>query len=198
MQPRSGVPPHSSPALRSEGPASSRRSGRGGPPARFDSENAWTAQLIDLYRSQYDALCRLALTVVRCEQTAHDITQDAFIRFQRAQRRCAPGRELQYLRSIVLNTARSRVRREIRERAHVHGVAAPVPSPEAECISGIEFVALLERLRTLPARQRQTMVCRFVLDRSERETAQALRISSGTVKAHVSRARATMQAQLAH
>lgn len=152
----------------------------------------WSPVLVELYRNHYDDLCRLARSVVRCEQTAHDVTQDAFVLFHRADGRCAPGRELQYLRSIVMNTARSRVRREVRERTQVPGVARVAPSPETECVSEIGFRTLLQGLRALPNRQRETMWCRFVLGHSERETAEVLHISAGSVKTHVSRARAAM------
>lgn len=152
--------------------------------------------MIEMYQDHYDDLCRLARSVVRCEQTAHDVTQDAFVRFHRAQGRCTPGRELPYLRSIVLNAARSRVRREVRERSQSPVAEKVAPSPEAECVSEIGFRMLLQRLGTLPHRQRQTMWCRFVLGHSERETAEVLSISPGSVKTHTSRARAAMLAGL--
>jgi RNA polymerase sigma factor (sigma-70 family) len=48
--------------------------------------------------------------------------------------------------------------------------------------------ALRGALADLPRRQREVMVLRFFADLSVAETAEALRMSEGTVKAHTSRA----------
>jgi RNA polymerase sigma factor (sigma-70 family) len=51
-------------------------------------------------------------------------------------------------------------------------------------------------LVALPPRQREVVVCRYLLDLSERDTAQVLEIPSGTVKSRLSRALAALQAAL--
>jgi RNA polymerase sigma-70 factor (sigma-E family) len=49
-------------------------------------------------------------------------------------------------------------------------------------------VTLAQALRALPARQRDAVVLRYLVDMSEADTAEALGVAPGTVKSHVSRA----------
>ena len=51
-------------------------------------------------------------------------------------------------------------------------------------------------LQKLPVRQREAIVCRFYLDMSEAETADALGVSLGTVKSSTSRGLAALRAAL--
>jgi RNA polymerase sigma-70 factor (ECF subfamily) len=55
---------------------------------------------------------------------------------------------------------------------------------------------LLRVLRQLPRRQREVIAVRVFLDLDTRATAELLGISEGTVKAHLSRAVATLRVQL--
>jgi RNA polymerase sigma factor (sigma-70 family) len=50
-----------------------------------------------------------------------------------------------------------------------------------------ERADVLAALRKLPARQRDVLLLRYYLDLSERETAEALGITNGTVKVHAHR-----------
>lgn len=56
-------------------------------------------------------------------------------------------------------------------------------------------LALAEALRKLPKRQREAIALRYLSDLSERETADALKISPGSVKTHVSRGLAALRRQ---
>jgi RNA polymerase sigma factor (sigma-70 family) len=49
-------------------------------------------------------------------------------------------------------------------------------------------VTLAQALRALPARQRDAVVLRYLVDMSEADTAEALGVAPGTVKSHLSRA----------
>ena len=51
-------------------------------------------------------------------------------------------------------------------------------------------------LQQLPERQREAIVCRFYLDLSEAQTADALGISTGTVKSSTSRGLASLRVAL--
>lgn len=51
-------------------------------------------------------------------------------------------------------------------------------------------------LRTLPCRQRECLALRYYLDLSEREIADALGISTGSVKTHASRGLASLTTAL--
>jgi RNA polymerase sigma-70 factor (sigma-E family) len=66
-------------------------------------------------------------------------------------------------------------------------------APEASVPLGIEDaavlrVALAQALRALPARQRDAVVLRYLVDLSEADTAEAVGVAPGTVKSHLSRA----------
>ena len=95
-----------------------------------------------------------------------------------------------YVRRTLVNLARDRWRRSARR----------VPEQElehAEHLSGggrdpadtvVDRDALRRALAILPQRQREVIVLRFFAGLSVTETAEALRTSEGTVKAHTSRA----------
>ncbi|HEX3962071.1 MAG TPA: sigma-70 family RNA polymerase sigma factor, partial [Trebonia sp.] len=57
---------------------------------------------------------------------------------------------------------------------------------------------LLRALLTLPARQRATVVLRYLEGMSERETAAVMRCSEGTVKSQTARALNTLEGCLKH
>jgi DNA-directed RNA polymerase specialized sigma24 family protein len=57
---------------------------------------------------------------------------------------------------------------------------------------------LLRALLTLPARQRATVVLRYLEGMSERETAAVMRCSAGTVKSQTARALNTLEGCLKH
>jgi DNA-directed RNA polymerase specialized sigma24 family protein len=74
-----------------------------------------------------------------------------------------------------------------------HDVAAPRTSPAV----GLDS-ALLTAMRRLPARQREVLVLRVFLDLDIETTAAQLGIAAGTVRAHLSRAVATLRNELIH
>ena len=57
-------------------------------------------------------------------------------------------------------------------------------------------IALAEAMRHLPRRQREAIALRYLSDLSEADTAAALGISAGSVKAHVHRGLASLRARL--
>jgi len=104
---------------------------------------------------------------------------------------------------IVTNEAysvmRSRTRhRTLAERAR-EGIAPHPesgPAPHAATVAGHEREALLRALSALSERDRQVVICRYVLDLSEAETAAVLGCRRGTVKSRLSRALDRMRARL--
>lgn len=71
-----------------------------------------------------------------------------------------------------------------------HDMVAPEPST-----SGLD-TALLQALRRLPARQREVVVLRVLLDLDIDTTARQLAIAPGTVRAHLARAVAALRTEL--
>jgi RNA polymerase sigma-70 factor (sigma-E family) len=145
-----------------------------------------------LYAAHAVAMIRIALIMLGDRAAAEDVVQDAFFGLYRRWGKLAdPGNALTYVRSSVLNGCRDalkgRARRDRRDRAAAQPWHA-VGSAEASALVSEDHRRILAAVRQLPDRQREALVCRFYLDMSEEETAQAMGISRGTVKSTTSRA----------
>jgi RNA polymerase sigma-70 factor (ECF subfamily) len=106
-----------------------------------------------------------------------------------------------WLLRIVVNETRNRWRWMSRHRTVPlplvgDDLAAAAPTPEQAAEDREKSRLLRDALVALPPRQREVVVCRYLLDLSERDTAQILEIPSGTVKSRLSRALAALQAAL--
>ena len=92
-----------------------------------------------------------------------------------------------YVRCILINESRRGWRRN--RNMTVRPDAGVADTAVADMSDGVVNRAeLLEALQSLPARQRATVVLRFLEGLSERETAGVLGCSEGTVKSQTSRA----------
>jgi RNA polymerase sigma-70 factor (sigma-E family) len=144
--------------------------------------------LADLYREHYTSLVRLASLLLHDAAAAEDVTQDAFAKVHLAWDRIRdPEKALAYVRSAVLNGARSHVR-------HLHVVDRHRPEPrgdtqsaEAGALAREEHREVVAALRALPTRQRECLALRYYLGLSEVEIAETLGISAGSVKTHTHR-----------
>jgi RNA polymerase sigma-70 factor (sigma-E family) len=149
--------------------------------------------LTAIYREQYRSLVKLAAILVDDRSRCEEIVQDAFVSvFRSAGRLRDPARLPAYLRSAVLNGARSDLRKQqVRARLTLVG-GDDVASAETSAVASDEQRAVLQALRALPARQRDVLMLRFYLDLSESEIATTLGIAPGTVKTHVRRGMAAL------
>jgi RNA polymerase sigma-70 factor (sigma-E family) len=154
-------------------------------------------QVTDLYEAHALSLARLALVMLGDAAAAEDVVQDAFLGLYRRWDRLAdPAAAQSYLRTSVLNGCRTALRRRARHgvlsaRADAQAAALTGPSlesAEATVTRGEEHRAVLAAIRRLPARQREALVLRYYLDLTEDQTAEAMRVSRGTVKSATSRA----------
>ena len=163
--------------------------------AERDERGAQDLGLRDLYREHRADLVRLAALLVGDE--AEEVVHDAFVRTHVAWDRMRdPERTLSYLRSAVLNGARSRLRhlRVVDRTRLAH--PGPGPSAEATVMAGEEHRRVIAALRSLPTRQRECLALRYYLELSEAEIAAALGISPGSVKTHVHRGLAALADRL--
>jgi RNA polymerase sigma-70 factor (sigma-E family) len=156
---------------------------------------AATSDLDQLYREHYRSLVRLASILVDDVTTCEELVQDAFVAVLRRSGGWAdPERAPAYLRSAVLNGARSHLRKQQVRRRWLRSADPPAPSPPADgrTIVDAETQVMLAALRRLPDRQREVLVLRFYLDLSEAEIARTLGISTGSVKTHAHRGLAAL------
>ena len=155
-------------------------------------------QLSDLYRAHFRSLVRLAALLLDDVPTAEEVVQDAFVQLHRNWSRVEDeSKRAAYLRSIVLNGARSRTRRRATRR-RLEAVAAPRAHESAEtfALQSEERRTVLAAMRALPDRQRECLVLRYYLDLSEAEIAATLGISAGSVKTHTHRGIAALERAL--
>lgn len=143
-----------------------------------------------LYAVHRLPLVRLAVLLVDEVTIAEDVVQDAFIALhRRLERLDDPGAALAYLRVSVLNAARSTLRRRRTVRTYLAKASAPddVEPADREVVRAEDRDEVLAAVRRLPTRQREVLILRYWADLSERQIAQTLGISEGTVKSTASR-----------
>ena len=147
--------------------------------------------LAELFRDHYTPLLRAAWLLLRDRAAAEDVVQEAFLRMHRRRLR-EPDRAAGYLRTTVVNLARGRLRHLAVAERHQER-----PSDRSQAVDqGDDRRLVLAALDELPTRQRECMVLRYYLDLSERDIAEALGISTGSVKTHVHRAMTALESSL--
>jgi RNA polymerase sigma-70 factor (sigma-E family) len=157
---------------------------------------AVVGDLAAAYRQHYRSLVRLASLLVDDVGRCEEIVQDAFVKvWRRPPALGSDDRLPAYLRSAVLNGARSHLRHATVERRHLRAVADPVEASERRPSTGDDD-RVLAALRSLPDRQREVLVLRYYLDLSEAEIASTLGISAGSVKTHAHRGMAALAERL--
>jgi len=163
------------------------------PAPRLGADEAVTA----LYLAHYRGLVRLAALLLDDTGAAEEVVQDAYVRMHGSWRRIRdPQAAVGYLRTTVLNLARSRLRHRQVVRRHAPAPAPDAPSAEQGALDRLEHDRVVAALRGLPDRQRECLVLRYYADLSEAEIAAAMGISAGAVKSHASRGMAALRAVL--
>jgi RNA polymerase sigma-70 factor (sigma-E family) len=139
----------------------------------------------------------MAALVLGTREAAEEVVQDAFVKLDRSWHRIDdPGRTDAYLRSIVMNLARSNLRRRVVTRRHRPLPRGDSPPADQVVVEREDQRRIIEALHSLPMRQRQCLVLRYYADLSEMEIAATLGISPGTVKSTTSRARHALAKKL--
>lgn len=129
---------------------------------------------------------------------ADDVVQEAFVKAYRALGGFRDGADFRpWLLRIVANETRnaqrSTRRRTVRERSPaavpdtlLPGVSAAA-DPAELAVAGERQVRLRHELLRLPESQRRVLVCRYLLDLDEGQTAVVLGLARGTVKSRTHR-----------
>jgi RNA polymerase sigma-70 factor (sigma-E family) len=165
--------------------------------ARWDADTA----VEQLYAAHYRRLVRLAVLLVRDQETAEEVVQDSFVAMHGKWRTLKePDSGLAYLRQTVVNRSRSVLRHRGVQSRYVERQRAErpsdVPGADQSALAGERRDRVLDAMRALPARQREVLALRYYLDLSEAEIAATLRISRGAVKSHASRGVAALRDQI--
>lgn len=149
--------------------------------------------LVELYRTHYRSLVRLAALLLDDVGTSEEVVQDAYIKMHASWGRIKdPDKALPYLRTTVVNLSRSRMRHRQVVEKHAPRPMPDAPSAEYGAITLAERDAVITALRGLPEKQREALVLRFYGDLSEIEIAAAMGVSQGAVKSHLHRGKAAL------
>ncbi|MGW6744057.1 SigE family RNA polymerase sigma factor [Streptomyces sp. NPDC055025] len=149
-----------------------------------------TAAIDDLYHHRRLQLVRLALLLVDDLPTAEDVVQDAFAALFRRYGERLTGLDdpEAYVRTSVVNGARSVLRRRRTVRAYIPERESHAPPAEEDVLLREEHREVLVALRRLTRRQREVLVLRYWSNLTEAQIADTLGVSRGTVKSTASRA----------
>ncbi len=159
--------------------------------AAVSSSEAINVEL--LYRDHYRSLFRLAAVFLDDPSAADDAVQEAFLRLHRGPSRPRPGKELPWLRQVVVNACRERHRRRQTARRLtplVDDEDASADEPVVAADTSRRIAAAVDRLSS---RQRECVVLHHFERLTETEIGEVLGISVGSVKTHLHRGRAALR-----
>jgi RNA polymerase sigma-70 factor (sigma-E family) len=160
-------------------------------------ESRTSSEFAAVFAAHHAEALRLAFLLCGDRHRAEDITADAFLKLYRRWSRGGIDNTRAYLRRCVVNEVNSKFRRlavERREAAKRSGDDRGARSPEDQLA---DADAIAAALAALPQRQRMAVVLRYFADLPEREAAELLGVSVGTVKSSVSRGLDRMRTLLA-
>lgn len=152
------------------------------------SSSGWPDELLDVYRAEYEGFVRLAYLLVGSTSLAEEIVQDAFVAVHPrwAEVRSSPGG---YVRTAVLNGAKTTLRRRDVERRH-----APDPPPPG---ATDDLVELRDAVLRLDWPKRVAVILRYWADLPDDVTAEVLGCRPATVRSHLARGVARLREELA-
>ncbi|WP_222853498.1 RNA polymerase sigma factor [Fodinicola acaciae] len=152
------------------------------------------AQLEEIYRATHERLVLAAYTLTGDLGEAQDCVQEAFVRaVSRPAKVLSASSPEAWLRTVSLNIARSRFRRRHRMDILLRRIPPP---PQQIPDAGPEWLAVLAAVRRLPAAQAEAIALHYLADLPIDEIARTLNAPVGTIKARLSRGRATLAAIL--
>jgi RNA polymerase sigma factor (sigma-70 family) len=151
----------------------------------------------EFYRRSRDECLRTVLVSVGDLDTAQELVAEAFARacasWRTVGRHPAPAA---WVVRTALNANISRWRRRGREvPVPDPGMVTDLPAISAASAGSVD-PRIMAALRRLPARQRQVVALRLILDLDTNGTAEMLGITSNTVMVHMARALAALRSDL--
>jgi RNA polymerase sigma factor (sigma-70 family) len=152
-----------------------------------------------LFRQHYPRLVQTLCFTTLDREAAADAAQEAFLQLHLQWERVSHyDNVLGFVYRTGLNRSRDYRRRSLRSlrfRQAETRIASAAPR-EAEEVTWEPDRGLMDALKGLPDRQRQAAALHYVAGLSEKETAEAMGLSEGTVKSHLFRAREALRKKL--
>jgi RNA polymerase sigma-70 factor (sigma-E family) len=150
----------------------------------------------DYVTGRMEVMRRTAYLLCRDWHTSDDLVSITIGKLFRHWPRVGHAEHLDaYVRRILVRTWLDEKRRPWRREEPTGDLPDP-PVAGAE-VTVVERAELLDLLATLPPRRRAAVVLRMYCDLSEKETAEALGCSIGTVKSQTARGLDTLRARIA-
>lgn len=156
----------------------------------------------ELFLPQMDAAYNLARILVKRDQDAQDVVQDAYIRALKGFKRFRGGSPRAWILTIVRNTAYSWLKRQhpgstdvVPFNEAIHHTA--VEESTSEAFYEERGRQLNEALTRLSVEHREILVLRDIEGWSYKQLASALRIPIGTVMSRLARARQCLRGEIA-
>jgi RNA polymerase sigma-70 factor (sigma-E family) len=152
----------------------------------------------EFVRAEMSTLARFSGALTGDRYLAEDVLSDALVKVARRWRRIsALDDPAAYVRRVLVTTYLDDRRKAQRRRtAPTDEIAilersADAVRDTADVVADRAEVARL--LAALPPQQKAAVVLRYLMDESDEQIADALGCSAGTVRSHLSRARATLR-----
>lgn len=150
-----------------------------------------------------DAAHNLARWLLRDEQDAQDIVQEAYLRAYRAFDRFHGGNARAWLLTIVRNAAYTLLKKKgaadvttnFDEELHDNGGESITPVAALERSESAQLIE--EAMNALPLEHKEILLLRHVEELSYKEIATVMQIAPGTVMSRLARARARLRNELA-
>jgi RNA polymerase sigma factor (sigma-70 family) len=140
-----------------------------------------------LYEREFPVVFRATFLLCGDRDVAEEAAQEAFAR---ALSRWARIGSHPWVGGWITTTALNVARRQLRKR--------PPPLADADAsLDDAERLDVRAAVRRLPPRQQEAVILHYLLDLPVAETAAAMGCDQGTVKTHLSRARASLGRALA-
>lgn len=155
-------------------------------------------RLTELVRQHTPGLRALASRVLGSGEEGEEVVQEAWVAVWRGRARIPEsGVTAQWLRGVVLNLCKSRLRKRSRRVRLSRLWVRESPPPRTEAQAPVEARILLSQVlkavMELPTLQRDVVLARYLDGLSTREAAEALDRAEGTVKAALHAARRTLR-----
>lgn len=149
-----------------------------------------------LYRRHAPKLYSVCLQYSGNDDEARDILQEGFIKiFENLVHYKHEGSFEGWVRKIIVNTAleKFRSKHNLYRVDDIDSIPEPDAEPDNTDYAGLEAVDLMEIIRELPPKYRMVFNLYAIEGYSHKEISEMIKISEGTSKSNLSRARVILQ-----